>query len=421
MAHKELVLVVLLGLVARGLSTSCFGCPFDCGDPPAGCRYGNVRDVCGCCTVCAQGPFEECGHVAGQCGDGLECAPPPPGSHSGQGRCEYINSHDTPGWTRARNACIIGHNEKQFTRVNSLDDCRSRCQAFGLGFNCKSVEYHSGWRRCVLSKADSNNFFYRDPCSSSDWVFTEVIENSHPFCAVEGNSCIGGVCRTECDYGSGEYVNPLNNCGGNNCVCCARDTPPSDEFTIGSQTFVVLRNRKGVTWDTARDACFNRGFDLAEPDNLRSTAEYLLRNYGLTYYWLGGRGTGFSIKWNKGSVISRRSTLWRTDYQTSRDYCVYLRDDGLPNPLGTFPCSDTTYLVPLCEVNRPPPAPFAPGFGGAPVPAGASAPPDAPPVGASFPGSASDPLDTSPGGAPPAPDAPLLFPDEAIGEDQSAP
>jgi len=219
MANKEFVLLVLLGLVTRGLTLSCFGCPLDCGVPPFDCTYGVVRDVCGCCDECGRGPFEECGEyfgvTVGQCGDGLvcglpppgypnpnapgvceysrrsygeecgfsvqceeglECVPPPPGypNLNAQGICEY-SSH-TAGWTHATNACITGNNDRVLRNVNSLDDCRSRCQAPGVGFYCRSVEYNSVARRCVLSKADSSSFRFRNQCHKRKWVFSEIID-----------------------------------------------------------------------------------------------------------------------------------------------------------------------------------------------------------------------------------------------------
>uniref|UniRef100_A0A3B4TQQ7 HtrA serine peptidase 4 n=1 Tax=Seriola dumerili TaxID=41447 RepID=A0A3B4TQQ7_SERDU len=45
-----------------------------CRVPPQACYYGQVKDGCGCCVVCAAGEGETCGKRSGlSCGDGLRC------------------------------------------------------------------------------------------------------------------------------------------------------------------------------------------------------------------------------------------------------------------------------------------------------------------------------------------------------------
>lgn len=43
--------------------------------PAQACFYGQVRDRCGCCAVCAAGEGDACGGLSGDpsCGDGLRC------------------------------------------------------------------------------------------------------------------------------------------------------------------------------------------------------------------------------------------------------------------------------------------------------------------------------------------------------------
>lgn len=47
-----------------------------CPAPPHACYYGQVKDACGCCVVCAAGEGENCGERSAgglACGDGLRC------------------------------------------------------------------------------------------------------------------------------------------------------------------------------------------------------------------------------------------------------------------------------------------------------------------------------------------------------------
>merc|ERR1712198_557696 len=169
MAHKELVLLVVLGLAARGLSTSplqCFGCPIDCGAPPFGCTYGIVPDFCGCCDECARGPGEICGGESGVCG------------HNDRGRLHCFNGECKWEWTPKINSCIIGNNNLVLDDVFSLDDCKSRCQD-QIGFTRRSVEYNSWGNRCSLSEATSQSPSYSWTCPSG-WVYTQIFAKSTP-------------------------------------------------------------------------------------------------------------------------------------------------------------------------------------------------------------------------------------------------
>lgn len=43
-----------------------------CPVPPRACYYGQVKDACGCCVVCAAGEGEVCAGSS-SCGEGLRC------------------------------------------------------------------------------------------------------------------------------------------------------------------------------------------------------------------------------------------------------------------------------------------------------------------------------------------------------------
>lgn len=72
---------VLSSAVHAGLLRKRQTCPQVCDAsrcpvPPQACFYGQVRDACGCCLVCAAGEGEACGarRPGGlSCGDGLRC------------------------------------------------------------------------------------------------------------------------------------------------------------------------------------------------------------------------------------------------------------------------------------------------------------------------------------------------------------
>merc|ERR1719228_1055598 len=84
-----LLILSLAILVHLGNTLSCGPCCHDqetmriemgcipCGPPPMDCQL--VKDVCGCCDVCAKTEGEECGgpwNITGICADGLTCANP---------------------------------------------------------------------------------------------------------------------------------------------------------------------------------------------------------------------------------------------------------------------------------------------------------------------------------------------------------
>lgn len=67
---------LLVSVIHAGLLRKKQSCPrvcdvSQCPVPAQACYYGQVKDACGCCVVCAAGEGEACGEVP--CGDGLRC------------------------------------------------------------------------------------------------------------------------------------------------------------------------------------------------------------------------------------------------------------------------------------------------------------------------------------------------------------
>lgn len=64
-----------------------------CPVTPQTCFYGQVKDGCGCCVVCAAGEGEVCGGSGGlSCGDGLRCDSVPGKLGRLQGSCVCASS-----------------------------------------------------------------------------------------------------------------------------------------------------------------------------------------------------------------------------------------------------------------------------------------------------------------------------------------
>ena len=58
---------------------------------PVDCKGGTVKDICGCCTVCAKVEGERCGgewETEGRCDSGLECSVRDGRLKAGVGLCE---------------------------------------------------------------------------------------------------------------------------------------------------------------------------------------------------------------------------------------------------------------------------------------------------------------------------------------------
>ncbi|CAL4092046.1 unnamed protein product, partial [Meganyctiphanes norvegica] len=76
-------------------------------------------------------------------------------------------------WTHETDACIVGNHNLVLESI-SLNDCKAHCQVEN-DFDCRSLEYHSNDRRCMLSESTSNSINYRQHCYTTGWTFTEVI------------------------------------------------------------------------------------------------------------------------------------------------------------------------------------------------------------------------------------------------------
>lgn len=64
------------GLLGRSQTCPQVCVASHCPPTPQACYYGQVKDGCGCCVVCAAGEGEVCGERNGgslSCGDGLRC------------------------------------------------------------------------------------------------------------------------------------------------------------------------------------------------------------------------------------------------------------------------------------------------------------------------------------------------------------
>ncbi|KAM8866782.1 LOW QUALITY PROTEIN: serine protease HTRA1A-like [Synchiropus picturatus] len=120
-------LLLLTAAVHAGLLRRRHICSEDCVTArcpvtPQSCFYGQVKDSCGCCAVCAAGEGEVCGGPrARPCGDGLQCDTSQGGQGRNQGSCMCVSGDPVCGSdgrtypsicrlsTESRRAQLSGH------------------------------------------------------------------------------------------------------------------------------------------------------------------------------------------------------------------------------------------------------------------------------------------------------------------------
>ncbi|KAM4585835.1 insulin-like growth factor-binding protein 7 [Fundulus diaphanus] len=109
------VLVALLFLFpVLWAGPGCAPCdPAQCAPLPAeGCPAGSLRDICGCCALCAAAEGELCGGrraAARRCGPGLECVRSDDDKKSKTGVCACKSAYEVCGTdgTTYRNGCAL--------------------------------------------------------------------------------------------------------------------------------------------------------------------------------------------------------------------------------------------------------------------------------------------------------------------------
>merc|ERR1712198_249503 len=133
--------------------------------------------------------------------------------------------------------------------------------------------------------------FNRPGQTSSDYIHVFIHED------LNGNVCVLGEEQFKGEFDTIDYINPDS--GATSCT-----SSEINVINVNGEVFEVLRDHPSVSWDEARRLCRARGMDLAQPDtqNIVHLASRLRNEFGLTYYWLGGKGTGGDIVWiNAGS------------------------------------------------------------------------------------------------------------------------
>lgn len=109
--QQRLVLFVSLFAAAALLPPSfATSCPSECGRCPplrlSECRAGKVKDICGCCFVCAKAFGERCGgidRIHGTCGVNLTCISP----RFDKGLCMPVTPSSTPPTTTASSSRTV--------------------------------------------------------------------------------------------------------------------------------------------------------------------------------------------------------------------------------------------------------------------------------------------------------------------------
>ncbi|CAL4166361.1 unnamed protein product, partial [Meganyctiphanes norvegica] len=79
------------------------------------------------------------------------------------------------------------------------------------------------------------------------------------------------------------------------------------------------------SWHKAVDACKKNNLKLAEPQDPRNLAEFLVKHNYEHMWWIGGKSDGQNFKWISGMVINQTQPEWHDDkFNTNADSCVSL-------------------------------------------------------------------------------------------------
>jgi len=236
------LLVVVAAAIASVSSLSCMSCDQLVCPKPASCKGGIVKDVCGCCDVCAKLEGEECGgawDMSGKCARGLRCVRKDPlktpfelevgvckpdkcaKKRCGDGEvcsivegeakctcptsCKHTRSTvcEVGSGTEFINACFLKKHQcktgqKLDYRVGPCRKCHSSGKMYRTGEvmykkrNCQICTCRNGsWKCKSKCKADA-----KIPCKVS-MVFNELVCPSGMKCQVDislGEKLIPGIC-----------------------------------------------------------------------------------------------------------------------------------------------------------------------------------------------------------------------------------
>ncbi|CAL4181609.1 unnamed protein product [Meganyctiphanes norvegica] len=124
----------------------------------------------------------------------------------------------------------------------------------------------------------------------------------------------------------------------------------------GNQCLKVFIDRKR-TFSAADSHCKSEGLQLAKPQDVAGLQKYLVERYGDKDYWVGGRGTGSTYKWQRDDlVLSSSSEFWypgEPDGGASSTSCMGMA--GTANwlkahpgqPYWSYACTGSWYSI--CE------------------------------------------------------------------------
>ncbi|CAL4202078.1 unnamed protein product [Meganyctiphanes norvegica] len=142
-------------------------------------------------------------------------------------------------------------------------------------------------------------------------------------------------------------------------VLTKKECPLSEGFFMSpwSQCLKVF-NDQPRNWTESVSFCKSEGLVLARPYGAAGLQAYLNHRYGLSSYWIRGRGTGSSITWQPdGQAISNTSALWwpgePANYlSTSYCLCLLTSDSEFEKHPGKpyYTCGCGIHYYHLCEL-----------------------------------------------------------------------